>query len=145
MVWMLVGNQLVMEGMSEWEVWNVKVNVMEGYKGAVCKVVKYPSQSKFVANCKDPKLKVGDIVNNVLATTDIMDKSPYLQLLTVQEDNLRRLVEVLKGEDDGVDKDREARARCWTRERGLAEISIKREEREKLELILAVDRELGDF
>ena len=58
---------------------------------------------------------------------------------------MSRLVEVLKGKEDEGDKDREARARCWIRERGLTEIRNKREEREKLELILVVDRELGDF
>jgi hypothetical protein len=135
---------------SEWEVWNVKVNVMEGYEGAVRKVVKYPSQSKSGENAKDPKMKVGHIVKSISennkAATDVMDKSSYLQLLAIQEDNMKRLVEVLNGkEDDEKDKDREAEERCWTRERGLAEISIKREEREKLELILVVDRELGDF
>ena len=41
---MLVGNQLVMERMSEWEVWKVKVNVMEGYEGAVHKVVSITQQ-----------------------------------------------------------------------------------------------------
>ena len=57
----------------------------------VCRVVKYPSQSKSAANVKDTKLKVGDnvnsgLVNNKAATeTDVLDKSPYLQLLTVQE------------------------------------------------------------
>ena len=40
---------------------------------------------------------------------------------------MKRLVEVLNGkEDDEKNKDREAKARCWTRERGLEEISIKR-------------------
>ena len=115
--------------------------MMEGYKGAVRKVVKYPSQSKSGENAKDPKMKVGDIVKSISennkAATDVMDKSSYLQLLAIQEDNMKRLVEVLNGkEDDEKDKDREAKARCWTRERGLAEISIKREERGKLELIL---------
>ena len=102
MVWMLVGNQLVMEGMSDWEVWNVKVNVMEGYEGAVCKVVKYPSHSKSGKNAKDPKMKVGDIVKSISdnnkATTDVMDK-----ILAIQEANMKRLVE-----DDEKDKDREA-------------------------------------
>ena len=144
-----VGTQLVMEGMAEWEVWNVEEeDVVEGYEGAVCKVVKYPSQSKSAANDKDLKLKVGDNVNRVIVNdvtaTDVMDKSAYLHLLTVQEDNMRRLEEVLKGEDD-EDKDREAKARCWIRKRGLAEIRNKIEERENLELILAVDRELRDF
>ena len=32
--------------MAEWEVWNVEEeDVMEGYEGAVCKVVKYPSKA----------------------------------------------------------------------------------------------------
>ena len=40
------GTQLVIEGMAEWEVWNVEEeDVMEGYEGAVCKVVKYPSKA----------------------------------------------------------------------------------------------------
>ena len=114
-----VGTQLVKEGMAECEVWDVEEEyVMEGYEGAVCKVVKYPSQSKSAANAKDIKLKVGDnvnsgLVNNKAATeTDVTNKSSYLQLLTVQEDNMRRLEEVLKEKDDGDDKDREARARC---------------------------------
>ena len=105
--------------MAEWEVWDVEEEyVMEGYEGAVCKVVKYPSQSKSAANAKDIKLKVGDnvnsgLVNNKAATeTDVTNKSSYLQLLTVQEDNMRRLEEVLREKDDGDDKDREARARC---------------------------------
>ena len=39
-----VGTRLVKEGMAEWEVWDVEEEyVMEGYEGAVCKVVKYPS------------------------------------------------------------------------------------------------------
>ena len=57
-----IGTQLVMEGMAEWEVWNVEEeDVMEGYEGAVRKVVKYPSQSKSGENAKDPKMKVGDM------------------------------------------------------------------------------------
>jgi hypothetical protein len=41
------GTQLVMEGMAEWELWNVEEeDKMEGYEGAVRKVVKYSSQSK---------------------------------------------------------------------------------------------------
>jgi hypothetical protein len=80
-------------------------------------VVKYPSQSKSGENAKDPK----SISENNKATTDVMDKSSYLQLLAIQEANMKRLVE-----DDEKDKDREAKARCWTRERGLEEISIKR-------------------
>ena len=76
-----VGTQLVIEGIAEWEVWNVEEeDVMEGYEGAVCKVVKYPSQLKSGANAKDPKMKVGDNVKNVLvnnkADTDVMDNSP---------------------------------------------------------------------
>ena len=125
---------------------------MEGYDGAVCKVVKYPSHGKSGANAKDPKFEVGDIENSVLVNnkaataTDVMDKSPYLQLLAVQEDNIKRSVEVLNGkEDDKKDRDRESKERCWTRERGLAEIIIKREEWEKLLLILVVDSYLGDL
>jgi hypothetical protein len=89
---------------------------------------------------------VKSISENNKAATDVMDKRSHLQLLAIEENNMKGLVKVLNGkEDDEKDKDREAKARCWTRERGLAEISIKREEREKLELILVVDRELGDF
>ena len=99
-------------------------------EGAVRKVVMYPSQSNSGENAKDPKIEVGDIVKSISdnnkAATDVMDNSSYLQLLAVQEDNMKRLVEVLNGkEDDEKDKDREAKARCWTRERGLEEISIK--------------------
>ena len=86
-----------------WEVWNVEEeDVMDGYKGAVNNVVKYPSQSKSGENAKDPKMKVGDIVKSISdnnkATTDVMDK-----ILAIQEANMKRLVE-----DDEKDKDREA-------------------------------------
>jgi hypothetical protein len=75
-----------------------------------------------------------------------MDISSYLQFLAIQEDNIKRLVQVLNGKEyDEKDKDRESKTKCWTRERGLAEISIKREEWEKLELILVVDSYLGDL
>ena len=110
-----VGTQLEMEGMAEWEVWNVEEeDVMDGYEGAVNKVVKYPSQSKSGENAKDPKMKVGDIVKNISennkAATDVMDKSSYLRLLAIQEDNMKRLVEALDGkEDDEKDKDKEER------------------------------------
>ena len=49
-----------------WEVWNVEEeDVMDGYKGAVNNVVKYPSQSKSGENAKDPKMKVVDIVKSI--------------------------------------------------------------------------------
>ena len=101
-----VGIQLVMEGMAEWEVRTVEEeDVMEGYEGAVRKVVKYPLQSKSGENDKDPKM-------NISAATDAMDNSCYLQLLAIQEDNMKRLVEVVNGkEDDEKDKDREAKAK----------------------------------
>ena len=80
-------------------------------------MVKYPSQSKSGSNATDPNMKVGDIVKSVSsennkAATDVMDKSPYLQLLAVQEDNIKRSVEVLNGkEDDEKDRDRESKGR----------------------------------
>jgi hypothetical protein len=145
MVWM---SALVIEGMAKWKVWNVEedeVNVMKGYEGAV---VKYPSQSKSGENAKDPKMKVGEIVKNISENNKALliwwYTSSYLQLLAIQEGSMKRLVEVRNGKEDD-DKDREAKRRCWTRERGLEEISIKREEREKLGLILVVERELRDF
>ena len=81
-----VGIQLVMEGMAEWEVWNVEEeDVMEGYEGAVRKVVKYPSQSKSGENAKDPKMKVGDIVKSISGYNKaVTDVSSYLQFLAIQ-------------------------------------------------------------
>jgi hypothetical protein len=94
-----VCTQLVMEGMAEWEVWNVEEeDKTEGYEGAVRKAMKYSSQSK--------------------------------SGLAIQEDTMKRLLEDLNGKED--DEDREAKARCWTRERELEEISIKRADREKV-------------
>ena len=57
----------------------------------------------------DSKLKVWDILksvldNNRVATeTDVMDKSPVLQLLTVQENKMRSIEEVFKENNDGDD------------------------------------------
>ena len=66
-------------------------------------------ESKARLSVMDSKLKVWDIlksvlVNNRVATeTDIMDKSPVLQLLTVQENKMRRIEEVFKENNDGDD------------------------------------------
>lgn len=89
-----VGTQLVMEGMAEREVWNVEEDVVEGYNGAVCKVViKCPSRSKARISAKDLKLKMGDTVksvadnnNKAVTETDVIVKSPFLHLLTVEEE-----------------------------------------------------------
>ena len=51
-----------------------------------------------------------NISENNKAATDVMDKSSYLQLLAVQEDNMKRLVVVVNGKkDDEKDKDIEAK------------------------------------
>ena len=86
-----VGTQLVM---AEREVWNVEEDVVEGYNGAVCKVViKCPSRSKARISAKDLKLKMGDTVksvadnnNKAVTETDVIVKSPFLHLLTVEEE-----------------------------------------------------------
>ena len=41
--------------------------------------------------------------NRVATETDVMDKSPVLQLLTVQETKMRSIEEVFKENNDGDD------------------------------------------
>ena len=59
-------------------------------------------------SAKDSKLKVWDTLksdldhNRAATENDMMDKSPVLQLLTVQEDNMRSMEEVFDENDDGV-------------------------------------------
>ena len=66
-------------------------------------------ESKARLSFMDSKLKVWDILksvldNNRVATeTDVMDKSPVLQLLTVQENKMRSIEEVFKENNDGDD------------------------------------------
>ena len=66
-------------------------------------------ESKARLSVMDSKLKVWDILksvldNNRVATeTDVMDKSPVLQLLTVQKNKMRSIEEVFKENNDGDD------------------------------------------
>ena len=106
--------------------------------------MKYQAHDRWGASYKDVELKEREIVKsrqvNEKVSTSELDPSLYLKLLTMHEDNMKKLKTVLGKEE--LCMNREARARCWARERCLAEISRKREEREDLELIWAIDREL---
>ena len=134
-----IATDLVMEGLAEWELWNVlEEDVMEGYDGTVCKVVKYSGHDKEGSSVKDAKF----VESNVMASDSVsgeVTSTPLLELLTMQEDIMRRLGAVLQGEGG---EDKQARAKSWARERCLVEISLKREERKKFELTWAIDREL---
>ena len=114
--------------------------------------------------CKEIKKVEGQTGNNANTnqSTEVVEPSSWLRLHKIQEENMKLLhlklqkvlVKVKAVEDTTTD--RETRAKHWARERQLSrevvlvgqglEVIVKmREERERLELIWAVDRELGDF
>eukprot|EP00092_Neocalanus_flemingeri_P030049 GFUD01032625.1.p1 GENE.GFUD01032625.1~~GFUD01032625.1.p1 ORF type:complete len:492 (+),score=153.85 GFUD01032625.1:65-1540(+) len=161
-----VARQLVIEEMASWELWNIDdEKEVLGEEGAVCKVVKYTAPARCVGSAtlaKDrqrDKGKVADIVDAAVAknASDVVDPSPYLKLLQTQEDIMNRLQKMFVVEDEEDNEtDREMRAKNWARKRehsterrqvgqGLEDITKIREERGKLELIWAVDKELGDL
>ena len=138
-----------MEGVAEWEVQDVEEEVVVGgYEDAVTKVKYqfpefYDKEAPVVKRSGKSKLDRNDEVQK--KDSEVLTPSPYLQLLRVHEENLRRLVKILEVEEEGGTdvEDGSKRAKMWARKRNLEEIRKKREEREELELINLIDRELA--
>ena len=55
--------------------------------------------------------------------------TPYLKLLIQHEENMKKLCKTMEGQD-------------WERRKCVEEISKKRQERQELEMVWAIDREL---
>ena len=82
----------------------------------------------------------------------MIDPTPYLRLLRLQESNFRKLQDLQDGEIINRDEDRETKAKNLAKHRvvtvldqGLGQLIKTREYREKLELIWAEDKELRGF
>ena len=144
-----IATEMVMEGVAEWEVQDVEEEVVVGgYEDAVTKVKYqfpefYDKEAPVVKRSGKSKLDRNDEVQK--KDSEVLTPSPYLQLLRVHEENLRRLVKILEVEEEGGTdvEDGSKRAKMWARKRNLEEIRKKREEREELELINLIDRELA--
>merc|ERR1719244_1283582 len=134
-----IATDLVKEGVAEWDVWDVQEEVEIGTGNTVLKVVKYPGHDEELLDKKIGNSKTGvDVVDE----SDELKPSPYLRLLRLQEDNLKRLNKLLEDSVNGGEDDREWKAKSWTRKRCAREICEKREAREKYELINPIDGEL---
>jgi len=137
-----IATELVMEGVAEWDVWDVQeeVEIDGGSGNTVLKVVKYPGRDAVMLdkNTRNGRTTSDDKVSD----SDEPKPSPYLRLLRMQEDNLKSLDKLLEANGKGTMEDRSQIAKSWTRRRCLKEISEKREEREKWELMHLIDDEL---
>ena len=103
---------------------------------------------------------VRKIPKESIPTEELFEASPLLKLQRFQEDNMTRLHKVLQHmklkEGASSDGGREKRAKSWVKQQelsqeiqsvseGLKAIHKVREEREELELIWAIDKEIGEL
>ena len=122
-----------------------------GEEGNICQVIKYQQPGRRLSSSVTAAvgMKTGD---STKVSSDVIDPTPYLRLLQLQESNSRKLQDLQDGEIINRDEDRETKARNLAKKRvvtvldqGLGQLIKTREDREKLELIWAEDKELEDL
>ena len=122
-----------------------------GEEGNICQVIKYQQPGRRLSSSVTAAvgMKTGD---STKVSSDVIDPTPYLRLLRLQESNFRKLQDLQDGEIINRDEDRETKARNLAKKRvvtvldqGLGQLIKTREDREKLELIWAEDKELEDL
>ena len=118
-----IASELVMKGLAEWELMDVK----EEDSSSVCKVKYSPGEYK--DSWRGEKRPMVDHQMNEYEEPIACDQSPYLKLLILHEENMKKLCKAMEGHDLG-------RRKC------MEEISKKRQERQELEMVWAIDREL---
>jgi len=125
-----IANELVREGIADWDV--QEEIVLENDVGAdVCEIVKYPENG--VDTSELVKVEKSKIVarDDQVPESNTHSLSPYLQLLLLHEQNLRRMEKVLKDGKMGGKEERKQKAKVWALGRCLDDISRKREDVEK--------------
>ena len=119
-----------MKGLAEWELMDVKEEDFTESNQDSSSVfkVKY-SAGEYKDSWRGEKRPMVDHQMNEYEEPIACDQSPYLKLLILHEENMKKLCKAMEGQDLG-------RRKC------MEEISKKRQERQELEMVWAIDREL---